>query len=96
MMMQLNFDAAEFEKLGALGETALDHARVLEKSEKIQGFSGLDVCGTVRSVLPVLKTVKEIACTLKFVPGLKQACKALEPVIPLLESVCPSSQTSER
>lgn len=95
MMTQLHFDVAEFEKLDILGDKALDHASSLVRAEKAQGLVAPNVCEIVRSVLPVLKAIKEIVCKLKFVPGLKQVCKALEPVIPLLESACPSSQTSE-
>lgn len=87
MTTQFNVDAAEFEKLDTLGDKALDQVKALEK-ESFQAM-GLDVCGHVRKVMPVLKTVQSIVCKLKFVPGLKQACKALETVIAALESICP-------
>ena len=90
MKTQFDFDAAEFEKLDTLGEKALGQANVLRSGQKVEGVLGVDVCDTVRKITPILKTVQAIVCGLKFVPGVKQACKALELVIPALDSICPA------
>jgi hypothetical protein len=87
MMTQFNFDATEFEKLDTLGDKALDQVKLLRSDAKA---IRLDVCENVRKITPVIKTVHSIICGLKFVPGLKQACKALDTVIPVLDSVCPA------
>jgi hypothetical protein len=87
MKTQFNFDTTEFEELDTLGDKALDQVKLLRSDAKA---IRLDVCENVRKITPVLKTVLSIISAIKFVPGLKQACKALETVIPVLDSICPA------
>lgn len=87
MESNLTFHAEDLARLDAMGDDVL--SGLAELTQEPAALRGLDVCEVVHRVLPILETIKSVVCALKFIPGLKQACTALETVINLLRSVCP-------
>lgn len=65
----------------------LDNQLAPLSGEAIVGLA--DICGVIKTVLPVLKTVQAIVCALSFIPALGKACAALKTVIAALEAACP-------
>jgi hypothetical protein len=89
MTAQFTFEAVELDKLDVLGDNSVSQANALRGVLK---KSDVDFCAEIRRILPIIKMVRDIVCSLKFIPGLKQACQALELIIPILEKLCPPTE----
>jgi len=83
--MSSNFTLDE-QQIDAAGNEALARAEEISTEE---ARAALDICGTVRKVLPILKRVKDVVCMLDWLPGVGAACKALKLAIEALEAICP-------
>ncbi|HWA58629.1 MAG TPA: hypothetical protein VG692_15320 [Gemmatimonadales bacterium] len=89
MELSIAIQPADADNLHAQVDRITDLAAQLPTAKTV---APADICGTVRSVINVLKPIVTLICSLGIIPGLKEVCKVLKKAIEALELVCPAAK----